>query len=77
LQSQEVYDDSFLNKLLKLTKDKVPNVRLIVSKTLFMMLATETYKKTVEIKIALELLKNDNDKDVARNAGQSFEIEFD
>jgi len=45
LQSQEVYDDSFLNKLLKLTKDKVPNVRLIVSKTLFMMLATETYKK--------------------------------
>eukprot|EP01102_Stenamoeba_stenopodia_P000620 TRINITY_DN10595_c0_g1_i1.p1 TRINITY_DN10595_c0_g1~~TRINITY_DN10595_c0_g1_i1.p1 ORF type:complete len:617 (-),score=101.96 TRINITY_DN10595_c0_g1_i1:158-2008(-) len=63
------YKSKFLDTFVEFSRDKIPNVRLIVARALSQKLITHAeFGQLQKIKEALELLKKDKDRDVSYNA---------
>jgi len=61
---KDVFQNGFISKLLLLAKDKVPNVRIAVARSLLQILKNQNFSSDNRLTGALNTLKSDKDPDV-------------
>jgi serine/threonine-protein phosphatase 4 regulatory subunit 1 len=66
--SPELFAETFLPRLIMLTTDRVPNVRVVVSQVLHKLSKLPRFKDQKEVTEALVTLSKDKDRDVLYNA---------